>query len=273
MAPPRRVTSLQLVLQSFQGASDPDAKKRYAASTAVSVVVIAGLTIGAVVAAGAAQRKSDEDKQIDVQFKKPEPPPKPPAPPPPPEAKKLRKRPPAPVLAMAPPPPPVAPPPIVAPPKATERPKEADPATAKKDTPPPGPRDDVKGGKPGGKPGGVPGGTGTGEAGGDVEVAAGPRATPINLPEEGTPPEPLEDNVMPEFPEAARAEGKEGVVILKVVISIKGKVTKVDVMKGDEPFVAAAVAAVKTWRYKPAMVDGQPQSVFKIVKIPFRIKS
>jgi protein TonB len=36
--------------------------------------------------------------------------------------------------------------------------------------------------------------------------------------------------------------------------------------------VGAAVAAVKSWRYAPALVSGQPTAVFRIVKIPFRLK-
>ncbi len=44
-------------------------------------------------------------------------------------------------------------------------------------------------------------------------------------------------------------------------------------MRGEEPFVTAAVAVVKTWRYRPALVDGQPTAVFRIVKVPFRIRS
>ena len=38
------------------------------------------------------------------------------------------------------------------------------------------------------------------------------------------------------------------------------------------PFVAAALAAVRTWHYSPALVDGQATAVFRIVKIPFRLR-
>ena len=37
--------------------------------------------------------------------------------------------------------------------------------------------------------------------------------------------------------------------------------------------VIAALAAVKTWRFKPAVVSGQPTAVFRIFKVPFRLKS
>jgi protein TonB len=95
---------------------------------------------------------------------------------------------------------------------------------------------------------------------------------PVNLPEDGTPAEPNDDNVAPEPPVEMIEKGIAGKVILKIVISETGKVTKLDVMKGEEPFVSAAVAAVKTWTYKPATVDGAPIAVFKIVKIDFAPK-
>jgi protein TonB len=99
------------------------------------------------------------------------------------------------------------------------------------------------------------------------------RADPINLPESATPPVPDAGNAPPEYPEAARTGGLEGQVILKVVVSETGEVTDVQVLRGDEPFVSAAVAAVKTWRYSPALVDGRPAAVYRVLKIPFRLKT
>ena len=62
-------------------------------------------------------------------------------------------------------------------------------------------------------------------------------------------------------------------VILKIVVDAAGHVSAVKVMRGDEPFVAEAVRAVRSWRYEPARLDGQAIPVFRIVKIPFRLKS
>jgi protein TonB len=78
--------------------------------------------------------------------------------------------------------------------------------------------------------------------------------------------------VPPRYPAAARAKGREGQVILKIVVSETGRVTRVQVLRGDEPFASAAVAAVKLWRYRPARVDGQATAVFRIVKVPFRLR-
>ena len=57
------------------------------------------------------------------------------------------------------------------------------------------------------------------------------------------------------------------------MVELDGTVGAVKVMKGDEPFVSAAVQAVKRWRYTPARVAGQPTAVYRIVKMPFRLKS
>ena len=118
-------------------------------------------------------------------------------------------------------------------------------------------------------PGGVVGGTGSGEG----MAIGGGRAQPINLPETGTPPEPLAANLIPEYPADARSKGLEGLVILKGVVEADGRVTGLKVMRGDEPFASAAMAAVRTWRFKPAVVSGQPTAVFRIFKVPFRLKS
>lgn len=107
-------------------------------------------------------------------------------------------------------------------------------------------------------------GAGTGGSGGGRE--------PINLPENATPPKALDSNAAPGFPEQARAAGLEGIVVLKIVVDSDGSVSSVTAMKGEEPFLSAAIAAVKAWRYSPALVAGVATPVFRIVKIPFRLR-
>jgi protein TonB len=114
-----------------------------------------------------------------------------------------------------------------------------------------------------GDPAGLEGGTPGGVAGGQVGAIA--------LPEDAVAPAPDEANQVPAYPREARAEGRTGTVILKVIIRADGVVTDVQVMRGDEPFVSAAVAAVKTWKYKPALYKGQPITVYRIIQIPFKL--
>ena len=78
---------------------------------------------------------------------------------------------------------------------------------------------------------------------------------------------------MPEYPEQERTVGHEAVVILKIVIEANGGVGRIIVMKGEDPFLAAALTAVRIWRYEPARLEGQTIATYKIVKIPFRLKS
>jgi protein TonB len=113
-----------------------------------------------------------------------------------------------------------------------------------------------------GDPAGLEGGTAGGVAGGSGAIA---------LPEDAAPPMPAESNRVPPYPQEARAAGKTGTVVLKIVIRADGAVIDVQVMRGEEPFVSAAVAAVKTWKYEPARYKGQPITVYRIIQIPFKL--
>ena len=98
------------------------------------------------------------------------------------------------------------------------------------------------------------------------------KAEAINLPEEAEPPVPNPGNAAPGYPEAARAAGIEGRVILKIVISESGEVTSVTVMRGDPLLAQAAVEVVKGWKFSPATLEGKPIAVFRIVPINFSSK-
>jgi protein TonB len=76
--------------------------------------------------------------------------------------------------------------------------------------------------------------------------------------EDPTKPQPV-FKVEPEYTVAARTEGIEGKLKLKMIVGVDGSVTDVEVLSGVEPSLdAAAVAAVKQWRFKPATACGKP---------------
>jgi protein TonB len=104
-----------------------------------------------------------------------------------------------------------------------------------------------------------------GVEGGKVEAAP----EPVRLPEDAMPPQPLKDNSPPKYPVEARNRGVTGVVLLKIIIDAQGNVGKVEVLRGQEPFVSAAVEAVKKWKYKPAYYQNKPITIYHIIKIPF----
>lgn len=253
------------MFETFDSAADVSSARRFALSTTASIGVFVLIGIAAVSAAGKVQEVIREKKGVDVVFRPPPPPVakvEPPPPPPPPKPK-LAPRPAPPAVAKAPAAPLVAPAPIVAP---TTVPLEK-PPEAERETVAAAPM--AVGGTGALVPGGVVGGTGTGEG----LAGGGGRVAPINLPENATPPAPLESNATPEYPAEARSKGQEALVIVKYVVDVEGRVTQVKVMRGEEPFASAAVAVVKTWRFKPALLDGQPITVFRIHKFPFRLKS
>ncbi|NWF75051.1 MAG: energy transducer TonB [Nitrospirae bacterium] len=98
-----------------------------------------------------------------------------------------------------------------------------------------------------------------------------PEIKPVQLPENAVPPQPLADNATPEYPSEAKKQGLTGVVMLKVIIDTNGNVIKVEVLRGEEPFKSAAVKAVKKWKYTPAYYNNKPITVYRIIKIPFKL--
>ena len=64
----------------------------------------------------------------------------------------------------------------------------------------------------------------------------------------------------PVFPEVARAEGIEGRVVVRYDVDLEGTVRNARVVRSEPPgvFDAAALAAVRSWRFNPPLVDGEP---------------
>ena len=76
--------------------------------------------------------------------------------------------------------------------------------------------------------------------------------------EEPSKPEPLFKQEI-EYTAAARAEGIEGRLKLRLTIGADGGVIKVDVVESVAPELdATAVAAARQWRFKPALACGKP---------------
>jgi TonB family protein len=77
----------------------------------------------------------------------------------------------------------------------------------------------------------------------------------------------------PQFAPADVIRASEGLVAMNVIISREGAVLQVDVTKsGGARFDEPAVAAVRTWKFKPARdSDGNPVTVRQLVQVSFRI--
>ncbi len=104
-------------------------------------------------------------------------------------------------------------------------------------------------------------GEGSGESGFTSRVAD--RATPMVV-HKGT----------LRYPPAALEDGVEGKVRLKVLVTELGTVSEVTVaqVSGDQRLDAAAVEFVKGWKYKPAVQDGKPRSVYTYAVVTFELR-
>jgi len=72
-----------------------------------------------------------------------------------------------------------------------------------------------------------------------------------------------------EYPKIAKQTGAKGVVTLNATIGTDGNVKKVKVVSGHPMLTGAAVDAVKQWRYRPTLLNGQPVETETEVKVNF----
>lgn len=78
----------------------------------------------------------------------------------------------------------------------------------------------------------------------------------------------------PSYPEAARRERVQGVVVLELIVDEEGRVAEVDVLRGQPMgLTEAAVDAVRQWRYEPVLVDGEAVPVTLVATINFRLET
>jgi protein TonB len=75
----------------------------------------------------------------------------------------------------------------------------------------------------------------------------------------------------PTYPTIAKAAGVEGVVVLLATISKNGTVENLRVVSGPALLQQAAIDAVKTWRYSPYLLNGEPVEVETTVNVIFSL--
>jgi TonB family protein len=75
----------------------------------------------------------------------------------------------------------------------------------------------------------------------------------------------------PEYPPDAKAAGIKGVVILHAIIAKDGSVKNLEVTEGVCSFAESALLAVKKWRYKPTLLNGDPIEVDTTINVVFTL--
>lgn len=76
----------------------------------------------------------------------------------------------------------------------------------------------------------------------------------------------------PPYPSLARQARVEGVVRLEAVIGTDGSVKNLRLVQGHPLLAAAAIAAVREWRYTPLLLNGEPAEVIMQIDVNFTLR-
>lgn len=131
------------------------------------------------------------------------------------------------------------------------------------------------GGVVGGQIGGVDGGELGGETGGSTGGVIGLPANTVVIERDMPLPMSSLSKVYPQYPEEARMRGWEDAVTVRYIIARNGRVRDVIVLgKGErQMFTDATVKAIRHWRFRPLMKDGQAQEVIHELTVFFKLES
>jgi periplasmic protein TonB len=135
----------------------------------------------------------------------------------------------------------------------------------------------VEGGVPGGSLGGVQGGELGGTHGGvigGVKVKEEPPKDMIVVQRDAPLPLFPISQVYPKYPENARLKSWEDSLVVRYVIGKDGRVKSVIVLTPPQRpvFEEAAVKAIRNWRFRPMVKDGQTMEVQHELTIYFRLE-
>jgi TonB family protein len=107
--------------------------------------------------------------------------------------------------------------------------------------------------------------------------------SPEELPPPPPPPPPIRiggrlqpahlvKQVTPAYPAVARTARVQGTVIVEASITETGAVEDIKVVEGHPMLIAAAVDAVRQWRYEPARLNGVATRVSARITVHFRLE-
>jgi periplasmic protein TonB len=128
----------------------------------------------------------------------------------------------------------------------------------------------VAGGIPGGSAGGVLGGIigGVGAAPPPPPPAATPKRVRVggNVQQAN-----LINKVIPQYPAIAKSARIQGTVVLHAIIAKDGTVQELTYVSGPTLLIQSAEEAVKQWRYRPTLLNGEPVEVETTISVVFSL--
>ncbi|HTA51587.1 MAG TPA: energy transducer TonB [Candidatus Acidoferrum sp.] len=117
---------------------------------------------------------------------------------------------------------------------------------------------------------------GTGDVLGGIGTAAAPPPPPTAAPARikvggDVQAASLLKQVTPAYPNIAKTAHVSGTVTLHAIISKDGSIEKLEYVSGPALLMTSAITAVREWKYKPTMLNGQPVEVDTTVQVVFSL--
>ena len=75
------------------------------------------------------------------------------------------------------------------------------------------------------------------------------------------------------YPIIAKETGTQGTVVMQATISQSGTIENLRVVSGPAMLQRAALDAVKEWRYRPYLLNGEPVEVETTINVVFKLKN
>ncbi len=118
--------------------------------------------------------------------------------------------------------------------------------------------------------------TATAGSGGTLPNLIGPGNTPTPVLEklvvsQGLSRGLLIKQVQPVYPRAAIDMHTEGAVEIMATVSKNGDISEAKVLSGDKQLARAAIEAVKQWKYKPYLLNGEPVDIQTQITVNFKL--
>jgi protein TonB len=129
----------------------------------------------------------------------------------------------------------------------------------------------------GGVPGGIAGGSAGGVLGGIIGGAGSgmpppPKVAPSRIRVGGNvQAAALVRKVDPVYPPIAKTAHVSGTVVLHAIIGKDGSVQNLEYVSGPGLLMKSAMDAIKQWRYKPTMLNGEPVEVDTTISVVFSL--
>jgi protein TonB len=82
----------------------------------------------------------------------------------------------------------------------------------------------------------------------------------------------LVHRVDPVYPQSAKDQQIQGTVLLHAVIAHDGTIQTLEYVSGPPELRESAMNAIKQWRYKPTLLNGQPVEVDTTISVVYTIQ-